>query len=210
MEQIHLGKVGLFGGTFDPIHFGHLNMAEELMKAKNLEEVWLCPAFMNPHKIDQQSAPIGHRLKMVQLAISDQPRFKLLDVEAKRKGPSYTVDTLRQLVAEEQARPSPRRIHLIISDELALDFFHWHKPQEIIRLASLLIGSRLRSSKKPPPLEGDPCICRAIESGWTPTSVKGISSTEIRRKLSKGLNCEFLVPRKVLDYIYQNNLYSTV
>jgi nicotinate-nucleotide adenylyltransferase len=210
MEEKCQGKVGFFGGTFDPIHFGHLNMAEELMKTKHLEEVWFCPAFINPYKIDRQSASIEHRLKMMRLAIDGRPQFKLLDLEAKKKGPSYTVDTLRQLAAEEQARPSPRRIYLIISDELVFEFFHWHEPQEIIKLATLLIGSRLGSFKLPPPLEGDPRICRAIEEGWTPTAVKDISSTKIRQRLSKGLDCKAFVPKKVLDYISQNNLYSSI
>ncbi len=205
-KKISQARVGFFGGTFDPIHFGHLHMAEELLERKNLDEVWFCPARINPHKLDHTPATIEHRLKMVQLAIEGKERFRLLDIEAKREGPSYTVDTLRELVAAEQERPSPRQIFLIISDELVKDFFHWQEPKEIVKMIPLIVGSRT-SSKASPLLEGDSTICQAISEGWTPTTVKDVSSTEVRRRIREGLNCEDFVPKKVLDYIYQYKLY---
>jgi len=204
-KEVIMGQqiVGLFGGSFDPIHFGHLHLATELMKIGGLGEVWFCPARLNPFK--QQGTPIHHRGKMVSLAISDNPRFILLDTEMQREGPSYTIDTLQLLLEEEQKRPIPRQICVMMSDELIPEFFHWREAGKIVEKAKLLIGSRNLSA--PPALQGDPNICRAIQQGWTPTSVKNISSTNIRERLRKRQDCRRLVPKKVLDYISENRLY---
>ncbi len=200
-------KIGFFGGSFDPIHFGHLKMAKDLARAHGLKAVWFCPAKISPHKQQSTPAPIVHRMKMARLATEDEPGFSVLDIEAKREGPSYTVDTLRELTARENALPNPRKIYLILSDEALPGFFRWKEPEEIVRLAPLLIGSRFSSSSSPPKFEGSRIVCEAIEKGWSPTEVFNVSSTEIRRRLKNGEDCKNFIPKKVLDYIYQNNLY---
>lgn len=200
--------MGFFGGSFDPIHLGHLKMAKELADYEGLEEVWFCPARISPHKLDQIPAPLEHRLKMVSLAIEVDPRFTLLDIEAKREGPSYTVDTIKEILELENSRPSPRQIYLILSDEALPDFFRWKDPEEIVRLVPLLIGRRYSSSQHPSEFEGkSEAIRKAIREGWHPTEPLDISSTEIRRRLRNGEDCKNLLPKKVLDYIYQNKLY---
>src|SRR5262245_45580112 len=126
-------SVAFFGGSFDPIHLGHLHLAKALMKKKKLAEVWFCPARISPHKLDEPlPTPIEHRLNMVQLAVEDEPRFRVLDLEAKRKGPSYTVDTLEELAAQEKQRKVPRKLFLIITEELLPGFFHWKDPARIV------------------------------------------------------------------------------
>src|SRR5204862_4879143 len=94
-----MGKkiIGIFGGTFDPIHFGHINLALEMKEQHHLDEVWFIPAKVNPFKLEKKLQPMGRRHKMVELGIEDIPGFKVYDVESQRQGPSFTVDTLRQL-----------------------------------------------------------------------------------------------------------------
>jgi nicotinate-nucleotide adenylyltransferase len=204
------GKIGFFGGSFDPIHFGHLNLAVELMEAHQLEQVLFCPAKINPHKINQENASINHRMEMVKLAIDDNSNFKLLDLESKRKGISYTLDTLRELIAKEELSPNRRKFFLLLSDEAILRFFNWHKPDEIVKIVPLLIGSRLPLTKNLLPEKLDQSIYEAITKGWTKTSRMDISSTAIRNRLKKKLYCRHLLPQKVLDYIYQNHLYYSL
>lgn len=206
MKKSKEKKVGLYGGTFDPLHFGHINLAIEIQEAHQLDEIWFCPARLNPHK-QESLAPVGadHRYKMLQLALEDIPNFHAIDVELTRDSPSYTVDTLRTLIDIEQKSASPRKIYLIIGDDAAQSFFLWHQPEEIIRLAPVLIGRRLVTAMAP--LTGDTAICKVLNEGMTPTHCIEISSTEIRQRLAKRQYCGHLVPAKVLDYIYQNHLY---
>lgn len=205
------GKVGFYGGTFDPIHFGHISLAVDLMEAHGLDEVWFCPANQNPFKTDQKITPITHRMAMTELALGANPRFQLLDMESQREGPSYTLDTLRELTTKENKRTHPREIFLLLSDETASAFINWYKPDEIIKLCPLLIGSRLSSpSSFFPPAKKNFPIFEAIKRGWTQTRLMDISSTDIRERLQKGLFCGHLVPEKVLDYIYRNQLYYSI
>ena len=198
-------KIGFFGGSFDPIHFGHLQLAKELMEAKDLDKVWFCPALISPHKLDQIPVPVEHRLKMVRLAIEGCPAFEVIDAESQRKGPSYTIDTLRYLVEKEKKEDN--QLFLILSEEAVPGFFHWKNPEEIIKLAPLLIGTRSGPIDYRQLPKGREEIKQSIESGWVPTTPNPFSSTEIRKRLRKGEDCRGLLPKKVLDYIHQNNLY---
>lgn len=192
-------KVGFFGGSFDPIHLGHLEMAKELRMLRKLDEIWFSPAFLSPFKLQSEPESAKNRLEMVRLAIQDQPFFFLYDQEAKKQSPSYTIDTIRQLIREY-----PHHFYLIISDESVPGFFHWKEAKELVRLAPVIVGSRLGID---PPADGDQAICKALKMGWTPTHSFDISSTEIRRLLKKGEDCSRYLPRNVLDFIYQNHLY---
>lgn len=203
MANYRMKKIGVYGGTFDPIHFGHLNLAIDILEARELDEIWFCPARLNPHKqAAQPVADITHRVEMLRLAISDIPQFKIIEIEAKKEGPSYSIDTLRALLASEKNN----NFSLILSDDVIPGFFNWHQPEEIVKLVPLLIGRR--STTRVSPLIGNPVIVKAFEDGMTPTHFMDISSTEIRRRLAKGLYCGHLVPEKVMDYIYRNQLYS--
>ena len=193
-------KVGFYGGTFDPIHFGHINLALEIASAHQLDEVLFCPAAINPHKQGvPPNIPLEHRLKITELGIDGIKHFKMTDIEVNRKGPSYTIDTL-----EELDSLSKNDYFLVLGDDALKGFTKWHRYRDILKLAPLLIGTRY------PHLaiqSEDPILNTAIQSGMTKIPIMEISSTEIRNRLKKNLYIRHLVPDKVVDYIYQNHLY---
>lgn len=195
-------KIGFFGGSFDPIHFGHINLAIELKERAGLDEVWFCPANISPHKGKEPLAG-SLRLQIAKLAIEDIPGFKLIDHELRRSGSSYTVETLRELKKEFPEH----EWFLILGDDCIENFFDWKEPNEILKLASPLIGSRDAKAF----LEGDHSLQKQkdrFRAGWTRIPVLEISSTNIRDRLSRGLYCGHLLPAKVLDFITKNGLYS--
>jgi nicotinate-nucleotide adenylyltransferase len=196
--------IGLYGGTFDPIHLGHLNLALEIREKKRLDKVWFCLAKINPHKRDEKPpVSVEHRLKILQLALEGIPGFEILDIEIKREGPSYTIDTLRYLLEKEGAKNS---FALIIGEDSVHDFFRWRDAEEIARLVPLYVGSR-KCEIPSGELKGNPVICQALLEGWTPTRVMEISATEVRQRLKQGLYCGHLIPKESLDYIHKNRLY---
>lgn len=201
-----MGNIGIYGGTFDPIHFGHLNMALELMELCQLEEVWFCPTRLSPHKQDN-SLPAFHRLEMLKLALNDISNFRILTLEIYREGPSYTIDTIKTLLKEEHLSTSARKLYLMLGEDHLPHFEKWHKVEEIIQLVPLLIAKR--QGKSPSPYSQKKVIKQAIEKGLQETGIMEISATNIRKRLKKGLYCGHLLPQKVLDYIYQNQLYCT-
>lgn len=201
-------KIGIYGGSFDPIHFGHINLALEMKEKHGLDEIWMCPAKINPHKKAALPTEVSHRLKMLELALEDLPDFSILDIEINRDGPSYTVDTLHQLMENPANRQN--QFFLILGDDAAKGFFSWHKPDEIVRLVPLLIGTRIHEDEKvlnDDLLIENPIIYEAIKKGLTLTKIMEISGTCIRDRLQKGLYIEHLVPAKVVDYIYMNGIY---
>jgi nicotinate-nucleotide adenylyltransferase len=202
MINIQKKKVGFYGGTFDPIHLGHINLALEILEKHNLDEVWFCPANVSPHRQRADHTTAEHRLNMVKLAISDIPQFKLIDIECKRGGVSYTIDTLKQLI-EKHGKTD--QFYLILGDDSLKGFMQWKDPQAIVDLVPILIGRRSEGS-----IQWDifpPKILQALKDGFTPTRLMAISGTDLRDRLQKGLYCGHLVPSKVMDYIYQNHLY---
>lgn len=196
-------KIGLYGGTFDPIHFGHLNLAIELMEKQSLDEVWFIPTHLNPLKFDRHPSSIEHRLKMVQLAIEKIPQFKLKDIESHRAPPSYTIDTLHELMAQEANEI--HHLYLLLGQDSIPGFYHWQRVDEIVDIIPLLIASRTgewHSAGQKPHIE------TAIQKGLVQTRYMDITSTEIRDRLSKGLYCGHLVPHEVLSYIHEQKLFS--
>lgn len=185
--------IGFFGGSFDPVHFGHLNLAVQLFEQFHLNEVLFCPAFCSPFKMD--APPIAsphHRLAMLRLCLEDFPQFKETSIEIERKGPSYTIDTIRALNEKDQ------RIHLLLSEDAAAGLDSWKEAKELLRIAPPLIG--IRSS--------DSSLKGKFKRHTAPMRIMEISSTEIRDRLKKNLCCAHLVPLKALDYIRTHNLYS--
>lgn len=196
-----LKRIGLFGGTFDPIHFGHLNLAVEILEAHHLDEVWFCPAKENPHKMGRATIPVKARLEMTALGIEGFSHFKVIDVEASRSSPSYTIDTLELLVSQHKEC----EFGLILGEDCVKDFPRWHRYKDILTIASLYIGSRKTGLFE---INGlDPILIEKIRKGITPTKNIEISATDIRKRLSEGLTCRHLVPAKVVDYILAHQLY---
>jgi nicotinate-nucleotide adenylyltransferase len=200
-------KIGLFGGTFDPIHNGHLNLAFELMEKKELEQVWFIPAQINPFKKQVPPIPIEQRIAMCRLAIQDIPQFHLKDLEKERPPPSYTIHTLQAFIAEEALNPRRNQFYLLMGEDTVPGFFHWHLPEEIVQLVPLLIGSR--SGIWQYDLDNFSLTVReAIQKGLIQTRLMDISGTEIRHRLAKRLHCGHLIPIPVLQYIHENQIYT--
>jgi len=196
-------NIGLFGGSFDPIHLGHLNLALELKEKRQLDEVWFIPACMSPFKIGSVLTPAAHRLEMLRLALKDFPNFYIKDLELSRTPPSYTIDTIRLFC---QLNPQNHYFWLMGEDHL-LNFKKWHQWQEIIEKVTLLIGSRFELHS-PKYRYAEIELEKAVQSGWTKTRLMDISGTELRQRLAKKLICSHLLPSIVLQYIKQNQLYE--
>jgi len=128
-------KVGFFGGSFDPIHFGHLQLAVELLES-GLDEILFCPAYCSPFKIKEPPIEGRHRLEMIRRAIFEIPNCRVTAIELERKEPSFTVDTLRMLNHDVQYR-------LILTEESAKHLDKWKEPEEIVRMAPPIIGKRI-------------------------------------------------------------------
>lgn len=199
-------QIGILGGSFDPVHHGHINLAVEMIEAHHLDEVWFCPSSINPNKKEGSSATPSQRLDILNLAIDGEPKFRILDSELTRQGTSFTIDTLQELLTSQAGKPHPNSFSLIIGEDAAKNFHNWRKPEEIIQLVPILVGRR-STSMKPDVLKGSPSIIAALEKGMTPTRRLDISSSEVRQRLAKRLYCGHLVHSKVLDYIYLHQLY---
>ena len=203
MKTLTLQKIGFFGGSFDPPHFGHINLAIEMLEKRNLDEVWFCPARISPHKAELKPLAIEHRLQMVELALKDCPQTRLIDCEAKREGPSFTLDTLKLLIQTEK----DKEFHLILGEDALQNFHLWHRPEEIAALVPILIGARTLKLNAEI-LNKNPLVSQAFQKGWTPTRIMQVEATEIRKRLSEGRYCGHLLPKEVLDYINKHRLYS--
>lgn len=205
-------KIGLLGGTFDPFHFGHLNLAFELMEKKGLDQVWFIPAQVNPFKMGAPPTAMEHRLAMVQLAIQEIPQFHLKDLEKERPPPSYTIDTLKTFIAEEAFKLAPHQFYLLLGEDAISSFDSWHLSEEIVKLVPLLIGSRSSMEVIMGKYDLNPfsiLIRKAIEGGCVQTRLMDISGTDIRKRLAEGLYCGHLVPASVLNYIQIHRLYRS-
>ena len=187
--------VGIFGGTFDPIHLGHLITAQALREIRELEKIIFIPAFISPHKVNVKSLGAEHRLEMVRLSIEGIPYFDYSGIEINSASISYTVDTLRKLKAKYDD------LELIIGYDNIIDFNTWKEPDEILKLAKLIVLKRKTSIE---PEKKDKYFNSAI---FVETPTIEISSSEIRNRIENNLPINFLVPRKVRQYIYKHNLY---
>jgi nicotinate-nucleotide adenylyltransferase len=195
-------KVGFYGGTFDPLHFGHMNLALEIFEKKKLDEIWFCPAYLSPHKHQTPPVDSNHRIAMLRRALAPMPSFRILELEIHRQGPSYTIDTLRQLKQEN----SENQISLIMGDDALTEFHRWHRVEEIVELVPLLIGCRSLDVSMQH-FQEHPNLLKAVRRGLVKTRMMDISSTDIRTRLQQGLYCGHLLPQEVLDYIWEFRLY---
>jgi len=188
--------VGILGGTFDPIHLGHLITAQAVKEIRNLDKIIFIPAYISPHKTDKFSAKGIHRLKMLELAIEGFPCFEFSDIELKAKSISYTVKTL------EEFKKSFENLEFIIGYDNIINFNTWKNPDKVIELAKLIVLRRRTDDIK---TERDKYY-RAAHFVKTP--VIEISSSDIRKRIKEGKPIDFLVPQKVKEYINTFNLYK--
>jgi len=200
--------IGFLGGTFDPIHCGHIHLAIQMMETHALDHVFFCPAQFSPYKSALFTKISGEqRYEMVKLAIEQIKEFTALDWEIRRPGPSYTIDTIRFLIAHAANRGQKIKLHLILGEDALSDFAHWKEVEELVALAPPLFGTRKLPGQPPFPADLPGNLSDAIEKGRTSIPLMEISSTEIRKRLLQEKFCGHLVPAKVLDYIHQHQLY---
>lgn len=191
-------KIGILGGTFDPPHVGHLIVAEHVRAELGLDRVYFIPAVIPPHKQRRDDiAPAETRLELLRLAVADNPAFAVSDLEVRRGGISYTVDTLRALRLEH---PSDAFYLLVGMDNLS-EFGSWKEPDMIQRIARVVVMTR-------PGFEADPEIVdRGRNMIVCAVPQIGISSSDVRQKLGKGRSVRYLVPDRVARYIADEGLY---
>jgi nicotinate-nucleotide adenylyltransferase len=210
------GPLGVLGGTFDPIHVGHLAIAEEAREALGLERVLFVPAGEPPHKPGRPITPASDRLAMVAAAIGDNPAFELSRAEVDRPGPSYAVDTLRILADEVRATGAEPELWFILSDEALAGLPSWRQPRRLLELARLAVFPRGAGAG---PANGNRL---RLDTTWVSQQFPGlgdrvvfldgprlaVSASEIRERIAAGRSVRYLVPPAVLAYITDHHLYT--
>ncbi len=209
-------SLGVFGGTFNPVHLAHLRLAQEVRESLALERVLFVPSADPPHK-QLDLAGARQRLEMVQLAIASNPSFEALDVELQREGPSYSVDTLRVLSQRYAGQP----LWFLMGTDTLAELDTWHDPETFVGLTNiavvgrpgsahcaleLLLPERLAASFVSGPGLLRHASGREIRS--VPFPPLSISASEIRRRVARGASIRYLVPDAVIDYIQKNGLYE--
>jgi nicotinate-nucleotide adenylyltransferase len=207
MQPERKRRVGVFGGTFDPVHVGHLILAEQCREQGRLDEVWFVPSARPPHKLERPLTPFGQRVEMLALATAGNPSFRIDPSEKDRPGPSYTADTL----ADFRARHTEAEFFLVIGSDTLVDLPHWRQPVRVVELAALLVVERpncpvpapddLRAALRLPEAV-------ALRQQLVAAPLIDISSRDLRRRAAEGQSLRYLVPRAVKCYIVEKRLYQ--
>jgi nicotinate-nucleotide adenylyltransferase len=202
-------RLGLLGGTFDPVHYGHLLLAECCREECRLDEVWFVPAAVPPHKKREDLTPGRERIEMLELAVGGHTAFQVSRLEVERGGVSYTVETLQRLRDDDPTR----ELFFLMGADSLLDLPGWKEPQTICALATLVVVGRPGTEE--PDYSGLAGIVSAERiSGISRLRVEmpviGISSREIRQRVAAGLSIRYRTPRAVEKYIETHGLYRPV
>lgn len=212
-------RLGILGGTFDPIHLGHLRVAEEISEKLHLEKLFLIPSAVPPHKGTKPVTPFEHRLAMTQLAAQESPKFEALDLEVHRQGFSYSVETLREL--HQTFGPDPV-LYFIIGMDAFLEIKTWKEYERLFDYAHFVVITRPGS----PSRELEPFLL-SLDIGFTRSDEEGVflhpsgnkvlcketthmdvSSTQIRERVMEEKSIRFLVLESVRSYIIEKELYN--
>lgn len=208
MESFPAAKrIGIIGGSFDPVHAGHLIIAQDAAERLGLSEVVFIPAAIPPHKRHAQRADAGHRLNMLKLATEADPRFSVSDIELRRGGISYTVDTLK---AMREIHPDAA-LFLIVGSDTLVDFHTWHETDALLEMCELATFIRpgedsidgIAGKIKLPSAQKERLLKNVVEAHRIE-----ISSTEIRQRRREGMAIRYLVPVPVEGYICEHGLYK--
>ncbi|MEO8287749.1 MAG: nicotinate-nucleotide adenylyltransferase [Chloroflexota bacterium] len=199
-------RIGIMGGSFDPIHIAHLLMAETVRESLSLDLVLFLPAGTQPLKQGKRATPAAHRVAMVELAIASNPAFALSRLDVDRAGPSYTADSIEHL-RQEWGGPEQTALWFIIGSDSLLTLPQWREPDRIIAQARLAIVRRPTFNADISPVEAKiPGITAALD--WVDAPLMEISGTEIRRRAESGLSIRYMVPERVREYIEIHALYK--
>jgi nicotinate-nucleotide adenylyltransferase len=202
-------RLGIFGGSFDPVHYGHLLLAECCREQCRLDAVWFLPAAVPPHKQDRELTPAAQRIEMLELAIAGNPTFSVCRYETDRGGVNYTVDTLAHLHAEDPNR----ELFFLLGADMLLDLPRWRNAAKVCELALPIVVHRPGSGQIDfGCLQGIATAERTelIRRHQVEMPEIGISSTDLRRRVQSGLTIRYCLPRAVEMYIDTHELYHDV
>ena len=186
--------IGILGGTFNPIHIGHLAMAQTAFERLKLDSVIFVPSYLPPHKSSQNVIDAKHRYAMVKSAIKGNPSFTLSDFEIKRKSKSYSIDTLEHF---HKVYPQGTKFYFIIGEDSLETLPKWKRIEDLLKLVSFVVVNRVGTTFKKSKLNVHSLIMPTLE----------ISSSFIRKKISLGESIRYWVPEKVYQYIQNHKLY---
>jgi nicotinate-nucleotide adenylyltransferase len=212
-------KLGILGGTFDPIHLGHLRLAEEVGESFNLERIYLIPAASPPHKGGKEVSPFNHRFEMARIAVEGSSLLDAFDLEGRRKGLSYSIETLKEF---HQLYPSDLELFFILGTDSFLEIETWRDYRDLFDYAHFVVIERpgILFGKTVVQLSSLGISFKEKERGrfvspsgheviFMETTLMDISSTQIREKVAEGKSIRYLVPERVRCYIFDNGLYKT-
>lgn len=194
-------KLGVLGGTFDPMHFGHLAAGEAAIECADLDELVFVPTGSPPHRPPAIASP-AQRLEMCRLATQDEPRFAVSDIELNRPGPSFTLDTL---LALRGANPHAE-LYLVLGWDAASQFGAWYRPAEVLALAPIILVSR-PGHDSPKPADVEAAGIEPARVILCPRKTPAVSASEIRRSIAAGKPITGKVPAAVERYIAAHHLY---
>lgn len=191
-------RVGLFGGSFNPVHVGHLVIAEQALSQANLDLVLWMPAFRPPHKADARMPSAFDRLAMCRLATVGQPGFEVSDLEIQREGVSFTVDTVRKL---EELHPD-WDLHMILGSDSLAALDTWKDPAGLLEKVTLIVYPRHGDEKTAERLEATQARGFLLDA-----PLLAISASDVRGRLARGQSVRYLIPDRVLSYVEDHALY---
>ena len=220
MTALNPKRLGLFGGTFNPIHYGHLRTAEEVVEALGLTHLWFIPAALPPHKTGQEIPPFETRLEMTRLAVGRHPLISVSDIEGRRPGRSYSIETLRQ-VRQEQG--GDWELYFILGLDSILEITTWKDYPELFKLCHFVVLDRPGYDRN----QLESLLRREVHPQFQPlpdaagfqhpsgskvyllaTTLMDISATRIRRLVGQHRSIRYLLPDKVRGYIIKHKLYQ--
>ena len=196
-------RLGILGGTFNPPHLGHLVCAQEAYLRLGLDRVMLIPARIPPHKAVEDEPGADHRLELCRVAAGGDERLEVSDIEIRREGPSYTVDTLKEL----NARAPDTELFLIVGGDIAAGLPRWREPQQVVSIASLAVAQR-EGTDRATVESALRQVPGAEQATFFPMPTISISSSAIRERVRAGEPIRYLVPDAVAQYIRENRLYG--
>ncbi len=200
-------RIGLYGGSFDPIHVGHLIVTSAICERLDLRRMVFLPTASPPHKSQEGLADPAHRTQMVKLAIADEPRFEFSDFDLTRNGPSYTIDTVAHF---REATGTGAELYWIIGADSLAELTTWHCASQLVEACRIITAARAgweaTSWDKLCTTLGETAVAK-LRAGVLETPVIEISSTDIRRRIAQGKSIRYLVPDNVRTYIETQGLY---